>query len=317
MTADQTRPPDTAPPPRRVAAVVNPTSRRSLERIHRALEAACPPGVALSILVSGHGSEVTDLARAACSSADLVAAVGGDGTAARVATALAGTGVPLGLVPAGSTNIVAREVGIPIRLEAAARLLFAPHRLVRRDLGRWGDRRFLHMAGVGLDARLFARTDPRLKRRFGWVGYVPAALAAARDPAARISLAVDDARLDLTSPLVLVANGRSIIHPSLQLDRGIAADDGWFDVLVFPPLLPAALLQAVAGIAMRDSAARAGVVSIRGRTVAVDAQPPLQLQLDGDVVGLTPATLVIEPGAILLAAPPTDRWLQPIGSGSA
>jgi hypothetical protein len=95
---------------------------------------------------------------------DIVVAAGGDGTVGEVATALAHTDVPLGIIPAGSTNIIAKELGIPGDPWAALDVIAGDHRQMAMDLGIANGRAMLHMAGAGFDSRLFAMTDPKLKR---------------------------------------------------------------------------------------------------------------------------------------------------------
>jgi diacylglycerol kinase family enzyme len=110
--------------------------------------------------------------------AAMTVAVGGDGTVAAVATALYGMGLPLGIIPAGSTNLTARELGIPTDPAATVALLFGPQRHVRLDVGLCGNLCFLHMAGAGLVSRMFAAANPARKRQIGWLAYVPPALHA-------------------------------------------------------------------------------------------------------------------------------------------
>ncbi|MGI9252694.1 MAG: diacylglycerol/lipid kinase family protein, partial [Thermomicrobiales bacterium] len=165
-------------PPRSVVAIVNPNTRRAPDLVERALRGACPADVSCAIRYSESPGHATELARTHAKSCDLIVAAGGDGTVSDVAAGLLGSHVPLAILPAGSTNIVAQELGIPADLSAAARLIFTPHGLLRRDIGLCGDRVFLHMAGAGFDAHFFDRSDRELKRRVGWLAYLPAAASA-------------------------------------------------------------------------------------------------------------------------------------------
>src|SRR4029079_2655516 len=182
--------------------------------------------------VSQSPSQAATLARDAAAIADVVVAVGGDGTVADVATGIFGSAARLGIVPTGSTNITARCLDIPRGARRAVELIAGPHARRPIDVGRCAEPCFLHMAGAGFDAEWFGATSPTLKRSMGWVAYLPAAATAIRLPPAHVRVVTDDDAIDAMSPLVLVANGGSILAPELTLHPEVAIDDGWFDVLV-------------------------------------------------------------------------------------
>lgn len=291
---------------RRVVAIVNPSARADLASLVAMLEAACPAGVELEVRLSTARGEAVELAREAGRTATIVVAVGGDGTVAEVATGLAGTPAVLAIVPVGSTNITAQELGVPARTELAAALIFGHHQVRSIDAGRCGERRFLHIAGAGLDSHFFARTSRALKRRVGWLAYVPAAAVALRQPPARFEIEVDERTLAVRSPLVLVANGGSIISPMIRLHPDVRSDDGWLDVLIFTATEPGSIARTIWGLATGSLARSPYVVHFRGRAVRLSSDPMLPVQLDGDVVTRTPAGFTIEPGGV--------RVIVPVGS---
>ena len=291
---------------RQVSVIVNPATRRAAADIVAVVHAVAPPAVYVDVRFTASAGEAKILARSATdAAADLVVAVGGDGTVAEIATGILGSGTPLGIIPTGSTNIVARELGISTTPRVAAALLFGPHRLATIDIGRCGDRAFLHMAGAGFDSRFFARTNRNLKRRVGWAAYVPAAVSSLRLPPSRFTIVADGRRSTLTSPLVLVANGSSIITPSLHLHPQIRYDDGWFDVLAFTATTPSDIASTLARLATMKLEGSPFLFVTRARTVTIDADPPLPVELDGDVLDATPATFQVEPGALQIVAPPS------------
>jgi len=235
--------------------------------------------------------------------ADLMIAVGGDGTVAAVASAIDGSGIPLGIVPAGSTNIIARELGIPTNARAAVSLLYGAHRRHDLDLGVCGESRFLHMAGAGLDSRLFAATNPGLKRKVGWLAYLPAGARNLVEPPVRFTIRADETTIEVVSPLVLVANGGSVIAPGLTLYPGIRKDDGLLDVLIFTPRGPVQIARTLGRAATRGLAHSPFVLRIPAHRVEITTDPPIPVQLDGDVATMTPATFEIRPGAIHVVTP--------------
>lgn len=294
-----------SPPRRRVTAIVNPATRRDVVAATAALRRATPPEVDLDVRVTSGPGDGVRLAREAAAAASIVVAVGGDGTVAEVATGLHGHDLPLGILPAGSTNIVARDLGIPTDLRAAAALIFGPHRHATVDVGRCGDRSFLHMAGAGLDGRFFERTDRALKRRVGWLAYLPAAAVSLRLPPARFEIVADDRTIRVTSSLVLVANGGSIIAPGLRLHPEISPSDGWLDLLVFTATAPVPVARTLVSLAARRLASSPYLLAIKAKRIELSSEPPMAVQLDGDVVGSTPIVVMIEPRALRIIAVPT------------
>lgn len=285
--------------------VVNPTARREPSAILALLKRRAPAGVRIEVRHTVPATEAGGLTGEDVAGSDAVVAVGGDGTVAAVAPAVFASGVPLGIIPAGSTNIVARELRIPTRPDAAVALIYGRHHLRSLDIGRCGDRVFLHMAGAGLDSRLFADTDLGLKRRLGWLAYVPSAARNLPRPPTRFTIEADGSSLAIESRLVLVANGGSIIAPGFALYPGIVKDDGWLDVLVFTPTDPVAMARTLGRLATRSLAQSPYVVRLKARVVTLASDPPVPVQLDGDVVTRTPATFRVVPAALRIIVPPT------------
>jgi len=282
---------------------MNPATRRGMDDLERRLWAAVPSDVELVVRRTETAGDAVRIARELVGHADLIVAAGGDGTVADVATGTFGSGIPLAILPAGSTNITARESGIPTDPARAIALLFGPHRLKTMDVGRCGDRCFLHMAGAGLDSRFFARTDRRLKRRIGWLAYLPSAALALAMPPATVTVVADGLTMTAVSPLVIVANGGSIITPKVRLDRAIRSDDGWLDVLLFTAATPIPIVRTLGRLATLHLEQSPFLWRARARRVNVHADPILPLQLDGDVVERTPATFSLAPGAVDVLVP--------------
>lgn len=287
----------------RIVAIANPATRVRTPAISRMLTGMVPPGVHLELRWTDAPGAGAALARDAARSADAVIAVGGDGTVSDVASALVGTGVPLGILPGGSTNIIAREHGIPPHTQAAARVLFGPHRRTVIDVGVCNGRPFLHMAGSGFDSVLFELADVDLKRKVGWMAYLPAAIQALRVPPVTYTVDADGERFVETSPLVLVANGASIIRPEIRLGETIRADDGWLDVMIVTATTPPELASVIGRLMTLRFESSPLVIHRRVREARVDASGSMPVQLDGDVVERTPAIFGILPQAINLIVP--------------
>jgi diacylglycerol kinase (ATP) len=290
----------------RIVVIVSGASRLSPAQVNATLASGLNPDVAFEVQVANSSSEATMAAVQAAESAALVVAVGGDGTVADVATGIYGSNAALAIVPAGSTNIVARSLGIPADPAAALALICGSYRLRSIDVGRCDDRSFIHMAGAGFDAALFSATSPLLKRRLGWIAYIPAAVVALRLPPSDVRITADDTVLKVRSSLVLVANGSSAIAPEYQVYPGIEVDDGWLDVIAFTPSSPAEIAATLSRAGKQQLDRSPHVTHTRAQTVSIDAAPPLPVELDGDPRGTTPRQFSIVHSGLQVVTP-VDR----------
>ena len=240
---------------------------------------------------------------------DVVVAVGGDGAVNQVATALTGTPVALGIIPTGTGNLLAGNLGIPRRLDRATETVLSG--VCRRiDVGRatvgGKSYNFTVACGIGFDADVMDSTGTRSKRRWGKLAYFASALAAS----GRIGNMTHDITLDgvttqTQAAQVIVANfGRMMA--GLSPRRLVLPDDGLLEVIVvrasgrIPALRAAwkALRQTDLGDSSGGHAFRAQAREVRIAT----AQPRL-VEIDGDVVGRTPVDVSILPAALSVIVP--------------
>lgn len=305
--------PATAP----VWAVLNPVARRH-EAARSALERACADAgwPAPHILTTtpddpGHGQA----RHAVASGARCVVVGGGDGTVREVAYALGGTGVELGILPLGTANLFAHNLGLRTRdlNRAVQRALHQPASPADLCWASWRvvedavvgpptpEVPFLVMAGLGHDAAAVLATTPGVKRRLGWVSYL--ALGArrmlARPVSMRISVNNTPGRR-LHTWTVLVANaGR--LPGGIAVFPDAAVDDGVLDVLEVPLRTPRQWAGvAVAGLTRHRLEAEVLRYS-RGRTVWAVPDEPTPLHLDGDVVGeVADLRVRVQPGGLLV-----------------
>lgn len=292
-----------------IVAIINPNTRVDDMQVRAALGQWLPEGVSLRIYETRRDIPTQKMAREVTADADGVIACGGDGTVSEVAAAIDGRNIPLAIIPAGSTNIIAQELSIPGSISAAAALAFGPFDIHKMDVGTCNKQFFLHMAGTGLDSLTFEATDEALKRRIGWMAYVPAALRALREKSNSFHITIDDEEHSVTSPLVLVANGSSIINSNFRIDNSIRSDDGKLDVLIVTANRPheLAMLFAHAANPLAALSDSPWVIQRQASRVQVESDTPQPIQLDGDVSTETPATFGILPGAIGVSVPGPRR----------
>ena len=288
---------------RRVTAVVSGTSRLSADAVSALLADHLDPLTNVHVHTVHSSSEATAAASEAAHIADVVVAVGGDGTVADVATGIFGSEAVLAIVPAGTTNITGRSLGIPADPTDALALL--GHRPLYRsiDVGRSSERSFLHIAGAGFDAQLFSSANPDWKRRVGWVAYLPAAAAALALPPSEVRVITDETEMVASSSLVLIANGGSAIAPGFRIYPGVSVEDGWLDVLVFTSSTAAEIAATLWHAGMQQLERSPHVIWNRAKIVRIDAVPALPVELDGDPRGHTPRDFQVIPRGLRVVVP--------------
>jgi len=252
----------------------------------------------------------------------LVVAIGGDGTVRDTAGVLAGSAIPLGIVPAGTGNLLAATLGVP-RDAAAALAALRDGEPRSIDLGEasWagaatgepaGSSAFVVATGAGLDARFLAAASAEAKRRYGIGAYLAAALAQATDLRPRpTTLVVDGQRHETESIVVLIANAGELIPGLLRPRLPVRPDDGWLHVFVVRGGVVGSVIGALellaAGEAGRTATGSASRFSAREVIVEIDVDPPDPVQVDGDRVGAGRLEARVRPGAVRILVPSGSR----------
>jgi len=224
--------------------------------------------------------------RAMAAGAGLVFAAGGDGTVRACAEALAGTGVPLAIVPLGTANLTARALGVPGRSGGAIETGFGG-RDRRIDLGRLsedGGGVFAAMAGIGLDAAVVGAAGPYAKRRLGWVAYVAAGMTQLWWPARDFTVRLDDGEPLRRRARCVVVGNAGLLPGGFTLLPGARLDDGRLDVGILAPAGPWGWAR-VTGRVLARSARRDGPLErFSARRVLISAEADLPRQVDGEIV---------------------------------
>jgi diacylglycerol kinase family enzyme/membrane-associated phospholipid phosphatase len=249
------------------------------------------------------------MARAAVAAgADVVMVAGGDGTVRVVCAQLASTGVPVGVVPIGTGNLLARNLGIPLgRDQALDVVLRGQDRAVDLVQVKGDDldtTRFLVMAGMGLDAAIMDGAPDALKRRVGWPAYFLAGLRHLRYPAVRIDISVDGAEPVRRRARTVVVGNVGILTGGIPLIPDARVDDGLLDVVVIAPRRVLGWLSLVWRVLTKHPRTDERLDRFTGRSVVLTAASPTPRQLDGDTVGSgCEIHAEIEPGVLLLRVP--------------
>jgi YegS/Rv2252/BmrU family lipid kinase len=229
----------------------------------------------------------------------IVVAAGGDGTINEVVNGLAGSDVALGILPVGTMNVFATELGIPADLQKAWHLIGEGHTR-RIDLARANGKYFVQLAGVGLDAQVVQATSANLKKNFGPLSYlISAAQVAAQRPP---RLMVESAERAVAGSFVLIGNGRFYGGP-ITLFKEARIDDGRLDVLIFKNLGYLDIARYLGGIIMGTHTALGDVDYFQTRKVLVRSEQDVPIEVDGEIAGKLPATFRISSRKLHVVVP--------------
>lgn len=291
--------------PRRIHVIINPAAGTD-QPILKTLNLACQEaGVDWEVFVTKQAGDGMRLAREAWQAGvDAVAVHGGDGTVMEVASGLVQSGVPLAIIPGGTANVMARELGVPIDLvEACALAAGEPARIRKVDVGEIGEHRFLLRASAGLEAAMIEGAPRPLKDRYGILAYAISALQALADPeSALYRLRLDGEEVERPGITCIIANSGATGSPRFTLSPTIRVDDGLLDVLVIQKSDLATLLSLAASVVGGQENA-AALEHWQAREVEVVADPPQVLQADGEIIGQTPVKARVIPQALEVIVP--------------
>ena len=265
-------------------------------------------GVACEVVRTTRAGHAAELAVAAHPSIEAVFTLGGDGTAMEVVGALAGTGRPVGILPGGTGNLIARTLGTPLGVrQAVAALLHGEQADI--DLGAIAAdglpvRRFAFAAGIGIDARMIEETPATLKRR---IGVLADALTAARALLAGervdVEVEVDGETIRRRASAVMVVNFGAVLNDLFRLGPGIEQDDGLLDLCVFSPRTLGDAVRVLWRMLRKDFGDDPCVAYRAGRRFRIATDPPRAAQADGELLGRTPLVIQVEPLAARLLLP--------------
>jgi YegS/Rv2252/BmrU family lipid kinase len=304
-------PPDAPRPPgaRRAAVVANPTKHDNIARLRAIVRSAMSQHgwdepVWLETTADEPGTR--QAAQAVRDGVDLVLACGGDGTVTACADGVAGSGVPLGILPLGTGNLLARNLGLPLDLDAAlATALTGTNR--RLDAGSANGHTFVVMAGLGFDAKMLGDSSEPLKKRLGWVAYVLSAMRHLRDRPVRVSLVADGGPpLRLRASAVIVGNV-GWLQGGIRLLPDALPDDGTLDAVVLTARGWMGWIRlAVRVLLRRESPGHTTWMQFRQLTIHAAREQPWEL--DGEVMGGTRRLMITtQPGRVLLRVPAGPR----------
>jgi diacylglycerol kinase (ATP) len=338
---DHFRPDDDEPPAplKRAAVIVNPTKFTDLVATRQRLTAAFlaagwaePTLAETTVADPGQGQA----ARALRDGVDLVCSLGGDGTVRAVASALLGSDTPLGILPAGTGNLLARNLDLPVDDLDAAVTVALTGRNRRIDVGDLvvGDEEsvagadadasgaatavsaagvtgtvethhFLVMAGMGMDAAIMAGTNENLKARVGWPAYMVSGLKHLVSPEFRVRVQVDGQPAFRRRARMVVIGNCGRLLGGLVLMPNARVDDGQLDAVIASPRGVVGWVPVATRVATRQRKGHPTLDHHTCREVTVRSDRPLPVQIDGDVIGeARTVRAVVRPGVLTVRVGP-------------
>jgi YegS/Rv2252/BmrU family lipid kinase len=243
---------------------------------------------------------------------DVVLTAGGDGSLNEAANALAHSDVALGTLPSGTANVWARQIGLPIpaplytaHMADTARALCAG--LVRPiDLGRTNGRYFLLWSGVGLDAYVTSKIEPRPPwvKRWGVMGYgLRAAWHAVQYRGTPMTIRVDDQPAWRGRTLMVLISNIQLYAGIVRPSPAARVDDGWLDVCLFKGASFAYTARHFISIALGQTAQNPQLDNLRGRRIRISAKQPTAVHVDAEPIGVTPIDVQVQPQALRVIVP--------------
>jgi diacylglycerol kinase (ATP) len=294
----------TEPAYKKIHIVINPASGQDQPILNVLNDVFHPAGIHWDIsLTHKFGDAARQARQAAASGVDLVAAYGGDGTQMEVANGLLGSGVPQAILPGGTGNAMAHELNVPLDLKSAAGLIVNSAKRRAIDLARIGDKIFMLRAYAGLNAADAASREE--KNKYGQLAYVQAALKFLKDrPHAHYRAVIDGEVIEGEAIIVFILNAGSIggvMGMDIPQVGSVDISDGYLDVFAVSQRMEP--LRAISNYIFHVGDWQAGVYTWRGKEITLQADPPQDVWIDGEMGGTTPFTVTAIPQALEIVVP--------------
>ncbi len=295
----------------RICVIFNPTAKGNKARLFR--KRLDEIGAACALKQTVAAGDARKLAAEAVSEGfDTIVAAGGDGTVNEVLNGLGDAPdgfarARLGVLPLGTVNVFARELGLPLKIDAGWRTIQAGRetridlpRVEYLDKGKPAKRYFAQLAGAGLDAHAIELVNWPLKKKIGPLAYVISGLNALLHLPSKIT--VTNGGHTSTGELVLVGNGRLYGGP-FRIFPQASLRDGVLDVCVFPRANWLTLARCAPGLLLAGKLPLDSTENLRAEAFTLTATTPTALEADGELLGHLPATFSVERGRLRVVVP--------------
>jgi diacylglycerol kinase (ATP) len=280
--------------------IFNPTARGARAKRLRAQVESITRGATLC--ATSHSGEAEVLARhAAAEGYEKIVAAGGDGTVNEIVNGIAGKNVALGLLPIGTMNVFATELGLPANNLPRCWEIIQANRTRPVDLPRANGKHFVQLAGVGLDAQVVKETSRAFKRNFGPLSYMISAAQIASRPPPCLRIESENAVTEEGS-FVLVGNGR-LYGGRFPFFKRAVIDDGLLDVIVFKRLNYVEIIRYLQNVIFAPQITTPEVEYFQTSRLRVSSEESVPVEIDGELIGTCPVEFQIRSGGLRVLAP--------------
>lgn len=230
-----------------------------------------------------------------------IVAAGGDGTINEIVNGIAGHNVALGLLPLGTMNVFATELGLPVNDLTSCWEIIELNRTHRVDLPRANGKHFVQLAGVGLDAQAVKETSRAFKRSFGPLSYLISAVQIASRTPPVLRIESEDA-VTAEGSFVLVGNGR-LYGGRFPFFKQAVMDDGLLDVIVFKRLNYVDIIRYLQDVVFTPQISSPEVEYFQTKQLRVTSDESVPVEIDGELVGNCPVEFKIRAGGLRVLTP--------------
>ena len=292
---------------KKIRIIINPASGKEesiLPVINTSMEEA---GIKWEASITHQAGDAIQFAKAAVKEGiDALAVYGGDGTLMEAASGLIGSDIPLVILPGGSVNVMATELGIPTDLKEACTLLgHGPLETKTIDVGQFGKRYFIVGISLGFASDVVKGADRETKNKIGILAYFLSAAAALKKTKRAIyHLKIDGQEYKLQGLTCIIANTGNLGFTKISLDKHIDISDGFLDVVVLRKANLSLLKHIVVTLLKRERPHNLELVQHwQGKDISVSSTPKQTVQCDGEVLEEMPLHIKVIPGAIKVLVP--------------
>jgi diacylglycerol kinase (ATP) len=280
--------------------ILNPAARGArTQRLRRQVEDLARGAI---LCETSEAGEAERLARnAATEGYRRIVAAGGDGTINEIVNGIAGHNVALGLLPIGTMNVFATELGLPTNDLATCWNIIERNRTHRVDLPRANRKHFVQLAGVGLDAQAVKETSRAFKRSFGPLSYLISAVQIASRTPPVLRIESEDA-VAAEGSFVLVGNGR-LYGGRFPFFKQAVMDDGLLDVIVFKRLGYVEIIRYLQDVVFTPQISSPEVEYFQTKQLKVTSDESVPVEIDGELVGNCPVEFRIRAGGLRVLTP--------------
>ena len=292
---------------RRVHVIINPAAGQEKPILGKLNSVFHQNDIDWQVSVTLHAGDAYQQAKQAVENGvDIVGAYGGDGTLMEVANGVAGTDVPMAILPGGTANVLSAELSIPREIGKSAALMCKENlKTIHADMGSINNHHFLLNVGIGVTAEMVKGADRENKNRYGILAYFIAALRALlKSKNSVYNLTLDGKQVQTEGLACMIANIGSTGILGLKLSKKIRMDDGILDIIVMSEKNVSALLASTTNaLFSEEKSIDTAFEHWQAKNITLETDPKQPVNADGEMTGETPMKISVWHKAVHIVIP--------------